>query len=169
MDKKHYIITITVLALLLSLTACTQKEMMKNIGDLILNPEMIDEIDIYQGQEGTPTATITNMGDINRIIKKVSSISIKKLTKHEDANFMISEQRMLRKDILWVEFKANSKICGKFAIWKDGAIYVVDINSMKSSSRTIAYKSKEIQPSIYTLFVAIINKTGISKNAISNP
>ncbi|OPX86640.1 MAG: hypothetical protein A4E52_01494 [Pelotomaculum sp. PtaB.Bin013] len=159
MNQKKQMIIIGMASLLSILfSACTKNnEIHKKVGDFIIQPDAIDEICVYlyQEQENIPLFITTDINHIQKITSAVSGINVKKLSKQEDIDFMEHGQRMLQNDILFVDFKTKDNSCCLIAIWQDGIIYIVDIISMKSSSRTISYKSLDSYPSIYTWLLSL--------------
>lgn len=132
------------------------------VGDIILNRDMIKTIVVnkatYEANEvpkptlqWTEFLTFNNSSDISLLIGKIEEISVKKLTNQEDDDFM--KRRIKEEGLLEISFYGENNSCeslkGEFLIWPDGYVYTVDVNSMRSSQRTIAYLSELKYPEIY--------------------
>lgn len=124
----------------------------KTLNELVFNKHIVDNISIYKGQNGSPSLVISNQIEIKEILEKVYDIKVKEFSKEEDVSFMVNGNRMLREDLLSIQFYDNSEKIGQFLIWSDGSIYIIDIKSMVSPKRTKSYKSEMVHPEIYTIF-----------------
>lgn len=148
------IILILFLAISVSLFACNNKNQpvqATKAGDLILNKPRINKVSIYEDQNGIASEELTSSSEIGELLRLISTIPIKQLSKQEDIDFMQNGQKLFEKGLLIVDFEEEGKPSyGKFLIDKDGLVYLVDTISMGAPKRTISYLSNNKNLNIYT-------------------
>lgn len=151
MINKRYFLVYIFLITILAVSAFAQRVDSEITADILINnSNKIDKITIYYNHSSTPIAEVSSTKGTIEIIKKVSNIKVEKLSKKQDAEFTKNGERMYENGIIVVEFLREDQICGKFIIWENGDLYIVNMPSMKDTTRrTIAYKAKERQPSVY--------------------
>lgn len=118
-------------------------------GELILNQEKISNIEVQKFSEGTSFIKLKSQSDINEIIKMISDMPVRRLTKNQDIDYMQNAQKLKEEGFVLNFYDEDEVLQGQFLIWPDGNIYGVDINSMQSDQRTISYLSKSTYPQIY--------------------
>ncbi len=131
-------------------------------GNMILDRDMIESVTIEKAACEADEAsdrtlqwidflTFSNSVGISSLTARIEEIPVRKLTSQEDDDFM--KKRIQEEGLLDVKFngKDNSyeSLKGYFLIWPDGCVYTVDVNSMRSNERTIAYLSEGQYPEIY--------------------
>ena len=145
MKRWQALITLLVLSILIS--GCMQSA---KAGKLILNQDQIETIEIREGPTDILILTLSDSMDISCLIDMIKEIPVRRLSKQEDIDFMPTR---LLEDHLTVDFDDYNNpvtlLQGECCIWPDGYIYVVDVDSMKSSQRTISYLSQSNYPEIY--------------------
>jgi len=121
------------------------------VGKLILNQGKITTIKVQTGATKQTTIPITDPTVIADLLSKVQKISVNRLTKDEDIGFM--RPRIIEESILNVSFYTNydylELMVGMFFIWPDGSVYAVDVETMRSNQRTIAYLSEAKHVDLY--------------------
>ncbi|MEN6327563.1 MAG: hypothetical protein ABFD18_15335 [Syntrophomonas sp.] len=120
------------------------------VEQLITNKNKIEIVAVFVGQEGTPVE-ITTKEEVKELLNLISNVSVKKLSKQEDIDFMSEGQVLLKKGIFTVQLKEKDidSEYGFLIILPEGVIYIVDIDSMHGNKRTISYLSKSKHPNIY--------------------
>ena len=142
------------LVLMVFIVGCTETKTESQttvIGNLILNQEGIKTIEVIKGATEQSSVTISDSTNISELISKIKQIPVSRLSKSEDESFMperIQDDSVLN-IIVYSDNISFASIEGEFFIWPDGYIYAVDVDSMKSNQRTIAYKSQLKYPDIY--------------------
>ena len=117
---------------------------------LIKNHEEINSVEIEKKQTDKPDKIINDITWIKELIKDLESIEVMKLSQDQDKDFMEDGKKMLKEDLRVVRLLDKEKNpCGMFLIWNTGQIYVIDIESMSGSNRTVAFLSKKKHPAIY--------------------
>ena len=145
MKRWQALISLLILSILIS--GCMQSA---KAGKLILNQDQIKTIEIREGPTDKLILTLSDSIDISSVTDMIKEIPVKRLTKQEDIDFI---QTRILEEHLTVDFNDyNNSITtlqGNFLIWPDGYIYVVDVDSMKGTQRTISYLSLSKYPEIY--------------------
>jgi hypothetical protein len=127
------------------------------VSDLIYNKDLIVNVKITKEQEGVYVCNVKEPADIKGFLETISKIPVDKLSPEQDIAFMDKGTKFLEKGLYSVDLYAESaKLSGRFLIWPDGKIYVIDIRSMNSEQRTESYLSKDFHPEIYQW---VIDKT----------
>jgi hypothetical protein len=149
---KRAITLIITLALIFLIVVCINKETNEEsikAGELILNQDKISNIKIQKFLEGSSFIKMRSQFDINEIIKMISDIPVRRLTKNQDIEYMQNGQKLKEEGFVLYFFDEDEVLQGQFMIWPDGNIYGVDINSMQNDQRTISYLSESTYPQIY--------------------
>jgi len=126
-----------------------EKVQSKKIDNLILSQELINKVSAILNQDGIPIWSFNKRNEIDDILQIIRDIPVEELTKEKDIEFMQNGRKLVQEGILSVYFFLNEKTLGKFLIWPDGRIYVVDIESANGRERTISYLSNKSYPEIY--------------------
>ena len=166
MKRIHLAIILTLfLVISFSFAACNNEKQpiqATKIGDLILNGDRINKVSIFEDQNGIASETLTSSSEIQELLRLLSNIPIKQLSKQDDIEFMQNGQKLLEKGLLIVDLEEEGKpSSGKFLIWKDGLIYIVDTISMDEPKRTISYLSKDKNLNIYIWLSTQVKNGGL--------
>lgn len=116
-----------------------------------MNREGIKTIEVVKGATEQSSVIISDSTNISELISKIKQIPVNRLSKSEDESFMperIQDDSVLN-IILYSDNTSLESLEGEFFVWPDGYIYTVDVDSMKSNQRTIAYLSQLKYPEIY--------------------
>ncbi|MGS0765203.1 hypothetical protein [Syntrophomonas curvata] len=121
------------------------------IGKLINKQDRIKAVDIIESATEEKTVTLSDATDISTFINMIKEIPVNKLSKSEDNDFMLERIRddSLLNVCFYTDDTARKSMAGMLFIWPDGYVYAVDVGSMQSSERTIAYLSESRYPEIY--------------------
>lgn len=98
--------------------------------------------------------SLNPMIDIADILNKIETIPVKKLSPQADIQFMMKDRHISEEHLTIDLLKAGGKLGETgvtFKVWRDGAIYVIDIKSMASSKRTLSFLAMEKYPELYQL------------------
>jgi len=146
--KRMYLLLLCLLINILIIGCIEDDNQSAKVGNLILNQEQIKTVKVVKGSN-EEIMTALNPSDILTLIDKVKEISVKKLSRDQDNNFM--PERIVEETKLNIYFygENNTELYGEFFIWPDGFIYVVDVNTMQANQRTISYLSESKYPEIY--------------------
>lgn len=148
MDKKYLLpLVILLCAITIVITYCA-KNNETTVSTQILYQDSINEVYIFQEQQGSPVGKITDSSIIQEYLKQINEISIYKLTKDEEKQF-VQNGKLSEKGLLQTVLSISEKTVGQLMIWSDGTIYVLDVQTLNSSKRTVSYLSKEQHPGIY--------------------
>lgn len=153
----------SILIILVSCSRQNDTQEQTKVGNLILNQGKIDQVQIYEGQQGIPLATFTDTDAINELLTKIKDLTVCKLTKETDIDFMIKGERLSEKGFIRVslieQIQPNGKSNGEFFIWSDGTLCIVDVITMYSAERTVSYLSNTKEIGIYEFLINKINDT----------
>ncbi|HZK44427.1 MAG TPA: hypothetical protein VFC73_09140 [Syntrophomonadaceae bacterium] len=123
----------------------------------LITTDEIKNMEITKGSTGEiKNLTLNDTFEISDLIKMIKKIPIQRLNESEDMEFMPS--RIEDNAMINVHFFSDEKSwAGNFSIWPDGAIYIVDIDTMLSNKRTISYLSRSKYPQIYELLDNLVD------------
>lgn len=150
---KRLLIPGTVLVLAILAAGCTGipwRQQTTDLGKLILNPNQIDRVVIFDGPAENRIGTL-GPADITELMKMVGGIPVTRLSEQQDIDYMPSR---ILEDHLTIRFYTmadyNERLQGILIIWPDGYLYAVEMESMASGQRSTSYLSRPTHAGIYT-------------------